>query len=130
MSEQYAPFALIAPVVVLVFIIAVFMIAKKLRGGKRTSSPNDIPGEEPLTAMDLWLEMARSYEKSGDIEKALEHYELYIFKKRPNDPEIYFHVGNLFGKESLKEATVYWQQAADMGYQPAIELLEEFEVTE
>ncbi|MCB5230717.1 MAG: tetratricopeptide repeat protein [Candidatus Cloacimonas sp.] len=117
------------PLVIIVLIIVVFIIGRTLRTKSRAVRQRGY-SEPEITTDDLWLEMARSYEKSGDVEKALEHYELYIFKKRPNNPEIYFHVGNLFGKESLKEATDYWQQAADMGYQPAIEALEEFEITD
>jgi tetratricopeptide (TPR) repeat protein len=76
-----------------------------------------------LSQEELILEMADSYEKSGNKEKAIEHYELYLYKKNVEDPEILFKIGNLYGMEEYDKAVSYWQRAADKAYKPAIELI-------
>ena len=86
--------------------------------------------KETLTQEDLILEMARSYEKSGNREKAIEHYDLYLFKKKSSDPEILFTIGNLYGIESLDKAREYWGKSAEQGYQPAIEMLNSIDESE
>jgi len=60
--------------------------------------------------------MAKSYEKKGDIDKAIQYYKLYI-NEFPNDdfvPEAMFNIGcNLKGKESFKEASEYFVKFAE-----------------
>ncbi len=82
------------------------------------NSGNSINQEE------LILEMAESYEKAGRKEKAIEHYELYLFKKNSSDPEILFKIGNLYGIESFEKAKEFWQKAADRGYPEAERMME------
>jgi len=123
-------FALLIPLIVVVLTLIFFyivihtMIFKRAikSDTKRLSSLLPKSGNG-LSQEELILEMAASYEKSGNREKAIEHYELYLYKKREEDPEILFKIGNLYGVEEYDKAIDYWKRAADKAYKPAIDLI-------
>lgn len=121
--EQFANNALLTLAVVIAVVILLFILSKMFKKRRTRNTPTSIDTMNNTTAEDLWLEMAQSYEKSGNIEKALEHYEIYLFKSKSADAELHFHVGNLFGKEAIESAVKYWKEAASLGYQPAIDKL-------
>jgi len=79
--------------------------------------------KDKLTQEDLILEMAKSYEAAENKEKAIEHYELYLFKKRSSDPEILYKIGKLYGIDNINKAKEYWEKASQAGHQEATELL-------
>jgi|GEM_PF-4451519 len=118
------PLITVVIVLIIFYIVIHTMIFKKAvkSDTKRLSSLLPKSGNG-LSQEELILEMADSYEKSGNKEKAIEHYELYLYKKNVEDPEILFKIGNLYGMEEYDKAVSYWQRAADKAYKPAIELI-------
>ena len=114
----------IALLVVLMFVVIRFMVFRRVakKEYKRFSTLFG-SSRDKMTQEDLILEMAKSYETSGKKEKAIEYYELYLYKKRVSDPEILFKIGNLYGIEETAKAREFWEKAAKGGHKPAIDLL-------
>lgn len=110
--------------IVFFFVMRVWFIGKAAKKDfKRISKWIDKSGDA-VTQEELILQMAESYEKVGKRDKAIEHYDLYLFKKKIPEPDILFRIGNLYGMESYDKAKEYWEKAAEHGHREAAELLE------
>ncbi len=111
-------------VTILVLIVFYLILRTKIRGKLPHSSEEENKiSSEKMIAEQLLLDAAASYEKVGNIEKAIESYELYLYKSGSNDPFIHFKIGNLYGMERKDAAYSYWKKAADNGLQEAINLI-------
>lgn len=118
-----ALFPVIVLVVLMMIVIRVMIFRRVATKEYKRFSTLFSSSKNKMTQEDLILEMAKSYESSGKKEKAIEYYELYLYKKRVSDPEILFKIGNLFGVEETAKAREFWEKAAQAGHQPAIDLL-------
>jgi len=121
------PFTIIFPfllILVVVFLLLRFLILGRV-AKKEYKRIQTLFGssKDKLTQEDLILEMAKSYEIAENKKKAIEHYELYLFKKRSSDPEILYKIGNLYGVDNINKAKEYWEKASQAGHQEATELL-------
>ncbi len=122
------------PMVIVVFLVVV--VFSLLRRGfrknivKQTETDSDKANfiksgvSGTLAEERLLLEAADSYEKAGRTEKAIENYELYLYKSDSEDPAIFYKLGNLYGLENQEKANYYWEKAAKSGYQPAIDRMD------
>lgn len=123
-NVPFAPIGLIIGVFIVFYLLFRFFIIKKAakKDFKRLLTWIGKSGDS-ITQEELILEMAASYEKAGKKDKAIKHYELYLYKKKENDPEILFRIGNLYGMESFDKALEYWQKSARLGHEESKEVL-------
>lgn len=121
-------FFVVGIIVVIYVLFGAFFFRKAIKKDKARISTLFKSSEGGLSEEYLILEMAESYDKKGNKEKAIEYYDLYLYKLKTPDPEIMFRIGNLYGMEAYDKAMEYWKKAADMGYKQAQDIVESVKV--
>lgn len=117
------PFIFLGLIFILFIWAIIFMKGLKRDKKRLTTLFSDDKGK--LDHEMLYLEMARSYERKGNIDKAIEYYFLFL-RKFPGNAEVFYKVGNLLSKKSPQEASEYWEKAASLGFEPAIQKLKDY----
>ena len=128
MYIYFVPIIIIVASTVLMFLLMRRKFQSNLRqtigrGSSRKKTTSHLTVDE-LSEENLLLEAVDSYEKHGNIGKAIESLELYLYRSKNEDEQIFSRLARLYTDTEPEKARYYWKKAAELGYKPAIEMLE------